>query len=744
MGAATDPRMSGDSAAPVLVGRERELGVLRQHLDAAIAGHGSLVLIGGEAGIGKTALAEAVGRAAREHDALVLIGRCYDLTETPPFGPWVELFRQYRRIDGMPSLPAAFARRGTVGAVTSQAILFQQVQDFFSDLSARRPVVVFLDDLHWADPASLDLLRSLARIAPTLPLLILATYRADEITRRHPLSPLLPALVREAHAVRLELRRLTEDDVRALIVPRYRLRPADAARLIAYLAERAEGNPFFLGELLRTLEGEEVLRATDHAWTLGDLTRLRVPALLRQVIDARVARFDDDGQRLLAVAAVIGQTVPLHVWAAVAEVGEEAVADLAERAEEARLLVGTTAGTRVQFAHALIREALYEGMPSVRRRRLHRKAGEVFAAGRDPDPDAVASHFHRADDERALSWLLQAGERAQAAYAWLTAAQRFEAALTLMERGDADAGERGWLLLRLAHLLRWVDVAKARVLVEEALVLAGLTADRALIAYARFQRGLFACAAGSTVDGLRELETGAETLAALSETERAHFAAHAASISTSPVPEGRGMVVVQRAFAGRFREARELGEQVVAEAEGKDEVVRQSIRSAYFGLGYVYAMLGMPDAAAAELAANYDLCLRAGDLVPASDGCSCELMLVALPYRTEDITGRRQLAERAEAAWEQAVGAVPESVSPRFLHVPVLVVEGQWEEAERLAVAGSVARQGSFGYRSVALTYLAALSRLRGNSERAWWAVREWLPRGQRPGWGRCGTSMQS
>src|SRR5215471_18124587 len=128
-------------SVPTLVGRDRELGTLRQHLDAAIAGHGSLVLIGGEAGIGKTALAEEVGWEARERDALVLIGRCYDLTETPPFGPWVELFRPYRRIDGMPPLPAAFARRGTVGAVTSQAILFQQVQDFFSDLSARRPVV---------------------------------------------------------------------------------------------------------------------------------------------------------------------------------------------------------------------------------------------------------------------------------------------------------------------------------------------------------------------------------------------------------------------------------------------------------------------------------------------------------------------------------------------------------------------------------------------------------------------------
>jgi predicted ATPase len=148
----------------MLVGRERELGVLRHHLDAALAGHGGLVLIGGEAGIGKTALAEAVGREARERDALVLIGRCYDLTETPPFGPWVEVFEQYRRMDGMPPLPAAFARRGTVGAVTSQASLVQRMQDFLVLLAAQRSLVLLLDDLHWTESASLDLVRAIAGI----------------------------------------------------------------------------------------------------------------------------------------------------------------------------------------------------------------------------------------------------------------------------------------------------------------------------------------------------------------------------------------------------------------------------------------------------------------------------------------------------------------------------------------------------------------------------------------------------
>src|SRR5689334_6858473 len=112
-------------APSTLVGRERELALLYERLTAALAGSGSLVLIGGEAGIGKTRLAEVLCDEATEQGALVLVGRCYDLTETPPYGPWVDLFKQYPAIEHAPSLPAAFAQRGTVGAVPSQAALLQ-------------------------------------------------------------------------------------------------------------------------------------------------------------------------------------------------------------------------------------------------------------------------------------------------------------------------------------------------------------------------------------------------------------------------------------------------------------------------------------------------------------------------------------------------------------------------------------------------------------------------------------------
>jgi predicted ATPase len=216
-----------DTDAGTLVGRGREQATLRQHLDAAIAGRGRVVLIGGEAGIGKTALAEAVCREAEEQGALMLVGRCYDLTETPPYGPWVEAFARYPSGEDVPPLPEAFAERGTVGAVASQDALFRQVLDFFAALTAVRPVVLLLDDLHWADPGSLDLLRFLARAVSALPLLVLVTYRSDELTRRHPLYALLPVLERESAAVRVDLRRLSSDAVRALVAARYTLAPPD-------------------------------------------------------------------------------------------------------------------------------------------------------------------------------------------------------------------------------------------------------------------------------------------------------------------------------------------------------------------------------------------------------------------------------------------------------------------------------------------------------------------------------------
>jgi len=420
------------STAPPLVGRDRELDTLRERFAATLTGQGGLALIGGEAGIGKTALAEVLCHEATMRGAIVLIGRCYDRSETPPYGPFLELLRGYRREDGMP--PAPFSHWRGTGDAQSHEALHATILDFFRDVAASHPLVLLLEDLHWADDASLDLLRVLARSLPAWPVLVLATYRADELTRRHSLYALLPLLERESPVARLSPRPLNGEAIAALVRARYPLADGDAERLVTYLNQRSEGNPLFVAQLLRALEDQDTLRPVGPGWQLGDVGNAGIPMSLMQIIDARLARLDEATRELLGVAAVIGQKVPLRLWAAAAGTGEDAVIAAAEAASATGLVEVSGDGAQARFVHALIRESVYEGIFAPRRRVLHRRVAEVLAMVPAADPDAVAYHFERAGDARAIGWLMQAGERARRSYAYGASVDRLERALTLARR----------------------------------------------------------------------------------------------------------------------------------------------------------------------------------------------------------------------------------------------------------------------------------------------------------------------
>lgn len=474
---------------PILVGRDREREVLIAVFAATVRGQGRLALVSGEAGIGKTALADALSHEAKAQGARVLIGHCYDRTETPPYGLWTDLFTRYQPADGDPPPPPVFARPNALGPVTSRAMLFDQVLDFARAAATRCPLVLILDDIHWSDPASLDLLRALARACTMMPVLVIATYRADEVGRDHPLSSLLPLLVRETDAVRLVLRPLDRGAVRAYVTGRYALLEEEVAALAGYLAGRSEGNPLFMTELLHALEEESVLRRAAGEWELGALLQGGMPPLLRQVIEARVERLGDEGRSLLTVAAVIGQAVPLALWQRVSGAEEGALLGLVERAVAARVVVETADGAGVTFVHALVREALYEGMPTTRRRVWHREIGEATIATALPDPDTVAYHLSQAGDARAVDWLIRAGDRANRAFAYQTAITRFTDALVLIGDHPDHAIIRCELLIRLARLLRITDTARAIRYEEEALHLATQAQDEVLRAVAQFRLG---------------------------------------------------------------------------------------------------------------------------------------------------------------------------------------------------------------------------------------------------------------
>jgi len=707
--------------APLLVGRERELSVLRQHLDAALSGHGRLVLIGGEAGIGKTALADVACREAVEQGALVLVGRCYDLTETPPYGPWVEMLDHLHALpDRSPTLRAV-----AVPSITrslSQEALFAQMRGFLAAIARERPLVVLLDDLHWADGASLDLLRFIARQIPASPILLLVTYRSDEISRGHPLYGLLPALVRETQAGRIDLHPLADDDVRALIDQTYHLPTGETDRLAVYLQKRAEGNPFFLGELLRTLQETTLVRTAARGWMLGALEQIRVPTLLRQVIDARLARLGAEAEDLLAVAAIIGQVVPLALWAKVGATSEAALLPLIERGIQARVFDATADGMAVHFAHALIREALYESVSPPQRRVWHRAIGEALCAESGaPDLDTVAYHFSQAGDARAATWLMRAGERAQRAFAWKTATMRFEAALALLTGDDTARNERGWLLFRLAMLRRFEDPAGGAADLEDAERMGSATADMALVAYARFYRGMLRRMAGHFQQGTATTEAGVARLDALSPEDRARLAALDTTSDPLDAQNGRGDLTLALGETGPYARARALGERIISLPPAQTFGSRGD---AYYGLGYTYAALGQPEGARQAFALAREI-FRADDhrsmvMTTLFD----ELVLVILLYQAD----RPDERQRVEAElWESfaALDTVFDRRSARTARVVSLVLEGAWAE-----VFAIVEQSGLQMMRLLSATLLAPLARHQGNAALAWTLVRAGLPAG--------------
>jgi tetratricopeptide (TPR) repeat protein len=448
-------------AAPRLAGREPEQQRLQAALSAALKGQGGLVLLGGEAGIGKTTLTRWLQAQAIEQGALSLLGGCYDLATTPPYGPWIEILRAYEPFDGLPLVPEEIRDEAKLAAIPSQAALFEIVGEFFAEVSEQRPLLLVLEDLHWADQSTLDLLRFFARFLSGLPILVVATYRDDELTRRHPLFELLPRLAREDGATRISLHRLDPDGTRVLIDERYALANEDASRLVEHLQQMSDGNPLFAAELLNALEEEGTLQRTADGWCLGKLSEMSVPPMLRQVIEGRLHRLDQGDRTLLEVAAVIGHDVPIDLWQQVS--GREAGSlNAAITAALDASLLDESADDGLTFRHALIREALYAGIGPLQRRDWHRQVADALIAGARPDPDAVVTHLEHAHDPRALEWLAQAGDRAMSRFAWDVAIERYERALELLERqGQPDPVQHCDILLALGEAQNQATAGRA-------------------------------------------------------------------------------------------------------------------------------------------------------------------------------------------------------------------------------------------------------------------------------------------
>ena len=735
-----------------MVGRVREQERLHQLLVATVAGRGGIVLLGGEAGIGKTTLVEELRREAIAAGVRVLSGHCYDLTMTPPYGPWRDVFRTVTPSDGSSLLPAMAATGRELSDAPGKEQLFEQIHDLLCSLTADQLLMIVLEDLHWSDPASLDLLRFLVRRLRDRPILFVVTYRDTELTRNHPLFQMLPLLVRESGGERMTLRRLTADDIRELVFIRYRLQPADEDQLVTHLRDQAEGNPLFVGELLRTLEEEAFLIRLSNGWVLRTLDQVPIPPLVVQVIEGRLARLADEQRTLLQIAAVIGHVVEVDLWQSVAGVSEEQLLALIKRSVDAYLLEATGDNATVRFVHALVREAVYGGALPAQRRLWHRQIAERLIDLSPHDPDAIARHLQQAADAKAADWLIRAGERAQRAYAMQSAAERFEQALRLLEPDDTRANERGWLLYRIGRLLRYTDLERGIVFMERAGAVADAVGDPVLAAYAQADRGAMRCMAFQMGQGLPELEAGIAALDAVSrsQSERMGDPIAAWVADSLPTDHGqrtggqpgseatgvisrRGTLVLWLAWAGRNAEALAIGEPYAALTESMP-TVRDGYADALHGLAIACAATGRPDQAidAFERARRAYRSINHRVMVAVS--IADEWLEVTLPYRADRVEERRRQIDDARRIWREASGTATNNDWPYIRTLATGVLDGDWHEVRESAIA---VRDDAavFTYPLVGPA-LGQLARNQGDSDLAWKIVSEHLPGGpaQRPG----------
>jgi class 3 adenylate cyclase/tetratricopeptide (TPR) repeat protein len=493
------------------VGRDAERAWLRAALDSALGGQGQLVLIGGEAGIGKTRVAEELCAEARAREARVVWGRCHEGEGAPAYWPW------------RPALPAlAEAAAGPPAAQLDPEMarfrLFDAMTASLREAAADTGMVVVLDDLHWADRASLLLLEFVARELHDSRLLLVGTYRDVEVDRRHRLSGTLAELFRQPVTSRLALGGLDQGEVSRFIANVAGIDPA--ADLVAALHGQTEGNPYFVSELVRLL-------AAEHRLEASGLLAGGIPEGVRHVIGRRLNRLPEAVNACLAVACVQGREFDLDVVARAAGLPSDEVLDALEEAMDARLV--TEAGTRpgrFRFAHALVRETLYDELPLRRRRRLHDQVGAALAELRADDLEAqlaeLAHHFSQAarpgHARQAVAYARQAGDRAMEVLAYEEAAGHFERALRALDLQEpSDQAERCELLLALAAAgMAAGEVAEARARYEQAAALARRTGDGEQLARAAFGLGVEFTA--GTVDEL-EVRLLEEALAVLGETD---------------------------------------------------------------------------------------------------------------------------------------------------------------------------------------------------------------------------------
>ena len=642
-----------------LVGRESELARLAAALERAADGCGGIVLLCGEAGIGKSRLA-----AAGVADAAAVLRGAASEGSAVPYGPIVDALRSRLRTDPLalgecgpllPHLALLLPELGEPAAETERATIFEAVRCALAHLAAEQPLALLLDDLQWSDETTLELLAALAGPLQEMPVLVVGAYRSDGLPRQHRLRWLRNELRRGGQLEEVSLDPLDRGGVGALLEALLPEPPSPS--LARAIHDRTMGSPFFVEELVAALQLREALRPGKRGLELADEDDVPLPDTVREAVLVATSTLSEEARTAAEAAAVAGQQLDLAMVAELSSAG-----GLAELIEHG--LLEERGPERAAFRHALAQEALYSEVPWMRRRELHRRLAEALAAA-DGSRLEVATHWRGAADEPAArAALVEAAQRSEELQAHRDAARAAGEALELWPEEEDDE-------LRRATLERFARCAQLAGEMAEAAkgwreLAASCAAREEGLGYAQAQRQLA---------GVQDLL--GERDAAFATRRLAAEAFAAAAEPTEAALERLAMADHHRRSA-RYREAIELAEVAVAEVTAAG---RNDLRARLLGLqGVAEAKGGDYEAGLASVRAGLALALEE-DLTPVAAELYQRLSLVLY-----DGADYRQAEEALDTALGlcRTDGSADTEVACVTCLVYVLRERGEWSRAEEL------------------------------------------------------------
>ena len=694
------PAMAPRVTGPALIGREPELAALIAALDRAGAGEATIAIVAGDAGIGKTRLVDALVELARSRGCRVMSGGCLDLADDGlPYAPFIEGLRGLARempkaelrtllgpamddlrrlLPGLGPIAGASAtptQADAAGSTSSldQARLYELVLGLLGSLANEAPGLLVIEDLHWVDRATQDLVRFLARNLDQERVLVVLTVRSDALDRGDPVAAWLASLERDPAAVRLDLGPLDRDAVARQLAAGLEAPPSDD--LIERIYRRSGGNPYFVEELTKR----------ERAGGTGPL-----PRTLTETLTAQVAALPDASQSMLGIVAVGGRAVDERLIAAVADVPEKAVREPIRTAIDRGVLVLDPGGGSLRPRHALLADVIEASLLPAERRAYHERYAVVLTERpelADPSPAGAAGelahHWFAADrPSEAFRASVEAAAAAEAVYAYSSALRQYERAIELEPRIDRGDGDPDAIDLRRAAAARRRRRGRYR------------SRDRVVRGCARPDRR------GSRADARRHAPWPArlQPVAGWTERGRAHPSTSRRSAWSRPTRPSAERARVLVGYSGWLMGAGRYGESAVVAREALVAVEAAGARleegRARSNLGQDLVSLGEMDAGIAELEAARQIGDEVGSLdtsIVASANLSYHLIVVD---RFDDA-----VAAATDGLETARAHGLERRFGPHFraAALDALFRAGRWNEADALVGTTSKQRVGAIG-----------------------------------------------